>query len=76
MKRNLVPVALLFLAARPVEAYLDPGTGSILVQGLLAGLAAASAMVAAFWSRIRQFLSGRRASGASAEREDHDSPDS
>lgn len=37
----------------PVLAYLDPGTGSIILQGLLAGLAAAAAAGSLFWGRIR-----------------------
>ena len=32
-------VALLALPAAPAYAYLDPGTGSILLQGLLAAVA-------------------------------------
>jgi hypothetical protein len=58
--RLIVITALAVLASAPAYAYLDPGTGSILVQGLLAALAAASAAVAAFWSQIRRFLAGRR----------------
>ena len=32
----------------------------MLVQGLLAAIAVASAAVAAFWTRIGQFFTGRR----------------
>ena len=32
--------------------YLDPGSGSILIQLLLAGLLGAGILVRAFWSRI------------------------
>lgn len=31
------------------HAYLDPGTGSILVQSLLAGIAGAAAVVSLYW---------------------------
>jgi len=48
------------LLASPAYAYLDPGTGSILVQALLAALAVASAGVVAFWTRIRQLFSRKR----------------
>jgi hypothetical protein len=58
---KLIPLTILvLLASRPAYAYLDPGTGSILVQGLLAALAVGSAAVAAFWSRIRRFLPWRQ----------------
>ena len=38
-------------------AYLDPGTGSIILQGLIAGLAAIAVSGKIFWSRIKGFLS-------------------
>ena len=37
-------------------AYLDPGTGSILLQGLLAGLAAIAIAGKAFWYQIKSFF--------------------
>ena len=39
-------------------AYLDPGTGSMVLQALLGGLAAALVVVRAYWSRIRSLLTG------------------
>lgn len=43
--------------APTVLAYLDPGTGSIILQGLLAGLAAAAAAGSIFWKRIKSAFS-------------------
>jgi hypothetical protein len=60
MSRPIVVALLLVLLSSPAYAYLDPGTGSMIVQGLVAGLAVASAAVAAFWTRIRRLFSGRR----------------
>ena len=73
MPRLIALTILVLLASNPAYAYLDPGTGSILVQGLLAVLAAASATIAAFWSQIRRYLSGRRKSKPSVDRNDRDS---
>jgi hypothetical protein len=42
------------------HAYLDPGTGSILVQSFLAGLAGAVAVVSLYWRRIKEFFSNLR----------------
>ncbi|MEA3222467.1 MAG: hypothetical protein U9P49_04810 [Thermodesulfobacteriota bacterium] len=53
---------LLLLLANPVYAYLDPGTGSMLIQGLLAAIAAASVTIGIFWRRLRSFFS-RKNSG-------------
>ena len=40
-----------------VFAYLDPGTGSYLLQVALAGLLAASYAIKVFWGRIVRFFS-------------------
>lgn len=44
----------LFALINPARAhaYLDPGTGSLLLQGLAAGMVA----VLAFWSRLRRMF--------------------
>lgn len=42
------------------HAYLDPGTGSILVQSLLAGIAGAAAVFSLYWRRIKDFFANRR----------------
>jgi hypothetical protein len=76
LSRLIVITALAMLLSSPAYAYLDPGTGSILLQGLLAALAAASAAVAAFWSQIRRLLSGRRDSKALADESESDSSSS
>ncbi len=69
MSKPIAVVLLLFLSSSPAYAYLDPGTGSMIVQGLVAALAVASAAVAASWTRIRQLFSGRR-KAADPERRD------
>ena len=40
------------------QAYLDPGTGSYLLQILLAGLFDALYAIKHFWGRIKLFLQG------------------
>lgn len=42
-----------------VYAYLDPGTGSILLQGLLAAVAAGSIAGKMYWRRIVGLLRGK-----------------
>ena len=36
----------------PAEAYLDPGAGSLLLQVLLGGIAAAGVVARLFWHRL------------------------
>lgn len=54
-------VAILgLLISAPSHAYLDPGTGSIILQGLLAGIAVAIGIVRGYWQQFRIFLDGLR----------------
>jgi hypothetical protein len=45
----------------PAHAYLDPTTGSILLQGLLAGAAGLTVVLRLYWGRVRGFF--RRLTG-------------
>jgi hypothetical protein len=47
---------------RPVHvlAYLDPGTGSMLVQLLVGGVAAAAVTVKLYWHRLMRLLRIRK----------------
>ena len=37
-------------------AYLDPGLGSIILQGIVAALAATSLTIKIYWQKIKQFF--------------------
>jgi hypothetical protein len=50
-------LAPLFLIQSHAYAYIDPGTGSMVVQAILAGIAAVSVSIGVFWKRIRFFFS-------------------
>ena len=53
-----VIVAVMALAwAAPSHAYLDPGTGSIILQSILAGVAVAIGVLRLYWYRFKSFLS-------------------
>ena len=51
----LAALASLFLV-REAHAYLDPGTGSYILQILIAGLFGALFMLKVFWGRIVEFF--------------------
>jgi hypothetical protein len=63
MKRTLLAAALVWLMPADAHAYLDPATGSILVQGLIGAIAA----IGVFYGRIRDGV--RRLFGAKARRD-------
>ena len=52
-------------------AYLDPGTGSIILQGLIAAVAAAGFVMKAYWYKIKSFF-GKSESKNLADEEDAD----
>lgn len=46
-------VLLLFVCAQHAHAYIDPGSGSYVLQLILAGLLGAGVAVRIYWKRIR-----------------------
>lgn len=58
---HLIGLSAVFAGlAGPAHAYIDPGTGSILMQMIVAGLAAGGSVVGIYWSRLRSLFSRRR----------------
>ena len=62
MKRFVHPTtfimpALLYLPFHQVvHAYIDPGTGSIVLQALIGAFAAALVAIGMFWKQIKAFV--------------------
>lgn len=54
---SVVLLLLVVVLPRDVQAYLDPGTGSLVFQAIVAGLAAAAYGLRSYWTRIRSFFS-------------------
>ena len=55
-------VGLGVLAPPPAYGYLDPGTGSLIVQATIAAVVGIATAMKLYWSRIKAVLS--RANGA------------
>jgi hypothetical protein len=47
----------LVLTPSPAWAYLDPGTGSIILQVLLGGVGGALVIARLYWGQIKEFFS-------------------
>ena len=45
---------------KPAYAYLDPGTGAILLQGLIAAVAGVIATGGIYWNKIKNIFSGNK----------------
>jgi len=59
--------ASLVLAAGPAWAYIDPGTGSMLVQSALALIAVALVAGRSAWHKVKSFFSRRKDDAADRE---------
>ena len=60
--QRIMPVAglaaaVLLVSTDQAFAYLDPGVGSMLLQGLIAGIAAISVAGGYYWSKIKSLFS-------------------
>jgi len=57
---------LILLAFFTYDAYgyVDPGTGSYLIQIILAGIVGASLGIRVFWSKIKSFFAGSKNAAA------------
>jgi hypothetical protein len=47
---------ILITFSQQAAAYLDPGTGSMILQGIIAGIAVAGFTIKNYWYRIRAFF--------------------
>lgn len=45
-----------FVWVTPAYAYLDPATGSIILQGLIAGIAGLAVVLRLYWARVKGFF--------------------
>ena len=63
MKRaSLLLVVFLSLSLVPHDAfaYLDPGTGSVILQGVIGALAAIAVILKLYWHRLLRFFGLRK----------------
>lgn len=64
--RNSVFIVAFVLSmglSSPAYAYLDPGTGSMLLQLLLGGFAGALVIGKLYWHRLRDMFRGTKSEG-------------
>jgi len=64
---------VLLLYAKEASAYLDPSSGSILIQIILGGIAGFFVLLKIYWRRIRRFL-GRSKIEEPAEVQEQNTP--
>ncbi|MBA4419962.1 MAG: hypothetical protein C0391_02330 [Anaerolinea sp.] len=55
---NLITTGIIAGAVSAKLAYLDPGSGSYLIQILIAALLGSAFVVKSFWNQIKNFFTG------------------
>lgn len=55
----VVLTVLTMLLTTPAWAYIDPGTGSFLVQGIIALVVGAGVAIKLYWRRIKAAITGK-----------------
>ena len=56
MKAPMIPVLFYFTLPETSHAYLDPGTGSIILQAVIGVAVGGLFAVGLFWSRVKTFF--------------------
>ena len=66
MKKFLVKTIICFslISSFNVNAYLDPGTGSLIIQGIIGGIAVGLATVKLYWYRLKALFGKNQAKRA------------
>lgn len=59
-KTQLITLLALGLIALPAHAYLDPGSGSLIIQSVIGAIAAIGVTMKLYWHKIKLKLGGRK----------------
>ena len=56
VRTKITSFCVLLIATEPAWAYLDPGTGSLILQSLIAGIAGVLVVGRLYWAKLKKFL--------------------
>jgi hypothetical protein len=65
-------IAAILLAPAPARAYVDPGTGSLALQGIIAAVLGLGLTLKLYWRKIRKRLTGKRPNDKPAQDDEID----
>ena len=54
--KKLLIILILFLPSVKAYAYIDPGTGSFILQAIIGAIAAIGAYVTLYWRKFKNFI--------------------
>jgi O-antigen/teichoic acid export membrane protein len=53
-------IIVYFLSTQKAQAYLDPGTGSLIIQAIFGAVLAIGYTVKIYWSKIKKFFGSKQ----------------
>jgi hypothetical protein len=53
---TIISFCVILTGTEPAWAYLDPGTGSLILQSLIAGIAGMLVVGRLYWAKLKNFL--------------------
>lgn len=59
-----------FVYVPSAQAYIDPGSGSMILQAIVASIAAGFAFIGVFWQRIKSKLFGNKSKTEDSKSDD------
>jgi len=70
IKTPVAPAFFYFSFSQPLNAYLDPGTGSIILQAVIGVAVGGLFAVGLFWSRVKTFFKNLFSRGEKQKKDD------
>ena len=64
----MVVLAISAVWTTPVDAYLDPGTGSMILQAIIGAVAGGLVLLKIYWGKIKLLFSTKRATNPVEDR--------
>jgi hypothetical protein len=72
-KIHLITLIVCGLTTLPAHAYLDPGSGSLIIQSVIGAIAAIGVTMKLYWHKIKLKIGGRKLPDTQAESTANDS---
>jgi len=57
---SVLVLASVFLFPVPANAYIDPGTGSLILQSIIGAIAGGLVVLKLYWHRLKGYFAGSR----------------
>ena len=70
MKTPVAPAFFYFSFSQPLDAYLDPGTGSIILQAVIGVAVGGLFAIGIFWQRTKTFVKNLFSRGEKPKKDD------